>query len=120
MPRQYSRISSDDFKDNGSQQIAYLRSPSTASVVSTTSVASTDPSVQSIGQRISDKIHASKSGMPHTQIIQIYNHSHLKFVASLGFLDTIHIGRGVFGIAVFDAFRSLDLEFWAGCTINDI
>jgi hypothetical protein len=86
MPRQYSRISSDDFKDNDSQQIAYLRSPSTASVISTTSVASTDPSVQSIGQRISDKIHASKSGMPHTQIIQIYNHSHLVHYSSLSII----------------------------------
>ena len=65
MPRQYSRISSNDVKANvGSppEPSLYHKSPSTTSVVSTTSVASTsDPTVKSIGQRISDKIHARKS-----------------------------------------------------------
>jgi hypothetical protein len=63
MARQYSRISSNDTKVNlGSPEPSYLKSPSTTSVVSTTSVASTsDPTVKSIGHRISDKIHARKS-----------------------------------------------------------
>ncbi len=67
MPRQYNRISSDDPTGNntdatnaGTPRRLNTRSPSSCSQTSTSSISSSqNPANKSIGQRISDKIHAA-------------------------------------------------------------
>ncbi len=73
MPRQYNRISSDDPANNNTNNASTnntnagtspsrlcARSPSTCSQTSTSSISSSqNPANKSIGQRITDKIHAA-------------------------------------------------------------